>query len=756
MAREEFPDEDSQKKNKEKSNDYSGEEELPELIKSKNDEIIEQTQTILKSLTLATNRDELEKADELLVTLIKFVDQNPLNYELYYLLIEGFNTVLNGQFKNGRADFIVELTEKLVTYMYHNLNIDECLVPTCDSILLAIEILLYNDFYNEFERFSTNIINQSFENPANIILRTTAAEITILAIKSYGREWNYDKVDEYSEFLNKLLPADEVGGFLAGVLIKGLAQEIDCYGDMHEITEMKAAIKAMKNVYAKNKDNIEELIVNYSNGLVYATKWFGEDEDFENMMENLEELSNIASIFNENSDVKIAYGYGLRIALDLSGIMADLDNTTRLAKDLFDLASVIPENRNIQQIAIVGIFKAATWAGAFWETGLILSLLSNLSEIYQRFSDDYEIKIMFGRGLFNLTRELSETSKRKVIEQIVFELQLLCTENPNNLALARYYSKSLVNTTYMLTETSDTPEEIYPYIKESESLVNEFQDDEEILISYTKVLVNAVRMFGMFGNLEEMEEIIDIIKDYSISSEDREITIRLHKAYIDAIKAYGDMNIPEKIKAILADMREYIEEDTTDITFQTLYSKALVNTISCYGKNNQNVEMNVYLDELREIAAMYDIVNDIQVQFVKGLTIAIRYLVQNGDPDLLETLLEEIRNKSLELPDIEEILELLARSMRRIINYNYRINNHSKVDELLEDLRNLLRNNSKIENIQLELARVISNIIIDNPNQNTDPYWQAMVMEFKGLAIQFPENEKIELIHQMIFPLIMD
>jgi len=31
-----------------------------------------------------------------------------------------------------------------------------------------------------------------------------------------------------------------------------------------------------------------------------------------------------------------------------------------------------------------------------------------------------------------------------------------------------------------------------------------------------------------------------------------------------------------------------------------------------------------------------------------------------------------------------------------------------------------------------------------------------MVMEFKGLAIQFPENERIELIHQMIFPLIMD
>jgi len=756
MAREEFPDDNSLQENKEKSNNHSGEDELPAIIKSKDDEIIEQTQTILKSLTLATTREELEKAEELLKTLISFVDQNPLNYELYYLLIEGFNTVLNGQFKNGRADFIVELSEKLVTYMYHNLNIDECLVPTCDSLLLAIEILLYNDFYIEFERFSTNIINQSYDNPTNIVLRTTAAEIAILAIKAYGREWNYDKVDEYSEFLNKLLPADEVSGFLAGVLIKGLAQEIDCYGDMHEITEMKNAIKVMKTVYAKNKDNIEELIVNYSNGLVHAIKWFGEDEDFDNMMENLDELSTIASTFKDNSDVKIAYGYGLRIALDLSGIMADLDNTTRLAKELFDLASDLPDNRNIQQVAIVGIFKAATWAGVFWETGLILSLLSNLSDIYQRFSDDYEIKIMFGRGLFNLTRELSETSKRKVIEQIVFELQLLHTENPNNLVLARYYSKSLVNTTYMLTETSDKPEDIYPYIKESEALVRGQPEDEEILISYSKVLVNAVRMMGMFGNLEEMDEIIDIIKDYSIQSENREITIRLHKAYIDAIKAYGDMNTPEKIKAILADIRDYIDEDPTDITFQILYSKALVNTVSCYGKNKQHIEMNVYLDELREMAGRYDVVNDIQIQFVKGITLAIRYLVQNGDQDLLETLLEEIRNKSLELADNEEILELLARSMRRIINYYYRINNHSKVDELLEDLRQLLRNNSKLENIQLELARVISNIIIDNPNQNNDPYWQAMVMEFKGLTIQFPDNEKIELIHQMIFPLIMD
>ncbi|MHA1922787.1 MAG: hypothetical protein ACTSVP_06950 [Candidatus Heimdallarchaeota archaeon] len=756
MAREEFPDEDSQQKNEKKFDKQTGEEELPALIKSKDDEIIEQTQTILKSLSLASTREELEKADELLKTLIKFVDQNPLNYELYYLLIEGFNTVLNGQFKNGRADFIVELIEKLITYMYHNLNIDECLVPTCDSILLAIEILLYNDFYIEFEKYSTNIINQSFENPANIVLRTTAAEITILAIKAYGREWNYDKVDEYSEFLNKLLPIDEVNGFLAGVLIKGLAQEIDCYGDMHEITEMKNAIKKMKDVYTKNKDNIEELIINYSNGLVHAIKWFGEDEDFDFMMENLEELREIASTFNDNFDVKIAYGYGLRIALDLSGIMADLDNTTRLAKELFDLASDIPDNRNIQQIAIVGIFKAATWAGAYWETGLILSLLSNLSDIYQRFSDDYEIKIMFGRGLFNLTRELSETSKRKVIEQIIFELQLLYTENPHNLALARYYAKSLVNTTYMLAETSEKPDEIYPYIKESEALVNEYPDDEEILLSYTKVLVNTVRMLGMFGNLEEMEEIIDIIKDYSISTENREIAIRLHKAYIDAIKAYGDMNILEKIKVILGDIRDYLEEDPTDIAFQTLYSKALVNTISCYGKNKLHVEMNVYLDELREMAVTYDVVNDIQVQFVKGLTLAIRYLVQNGDPELLETLLEEIRTKSLEFPEVVELLELFARSLRRIINYNYRINNQTKVNELLEDLRQLVRDNSKIENIQLELARVISNIIIDNPNQKDDPYWQAMVMEFKGLTIQFPDNERIELIHQMIFPMIMD
>ena len=89
MAREEFPVKDSQQKKEEKSDKQSGEKELPALIKSKDDEIIEQAQTILKSLSLASTREELEKADELLNTLIKFVDQNPLNYEMYYLLIEG-------------------------------------------------------------------------------------------------------------------------------------------------------------------------------------------------------------------------------------------------------------------------------------------------------------------------------------------------------------------------------------------------------------------------------------------------------------------------------------------------------------------------------------------------------------------------------------------------------------------------------------------------------------------------------------------
>ncbi len=687
--------------------------------------------------------------------LIEIYYKNISNNELFYLMIEGIIETAKHYTENWDVDFLTNLMDTLLNFMERYYDELDYLTAISDTIIQVLEIITHFELYDELEEFVIYIVNKSIENEKNIVLRTLAAEATITAIKGFGDDWNYEKTKEFDIILKGLLPPEQIDGFLSGILIKGLAVEINSYGDMHEFTSMKRTINLMNNLYSKFDEHSNEFLIHYSSGLTNAITWFGEAEDYEEMMVALVKLGTLSNKYSELIKLKITYANSLCIALDYCGIMEFLEGATHLAKQLLLLSDEYPDNKEIQTLAFRGVFKAAIWAGAFWETGIITSLLSKTNKILKRFPEDNQLKILLARGLFNLTKELSLVNKEKLMRQIISELSKLTENYPSIIEIAQFYSKAIVNMIYLIGEFTENYNELYHFLEEAERITSIY-NDEIIYVNYSKSLVNCIRAFGLHGKIDEMEKLLDILTDLETTSDNFEITLRLGKAYIDVIKVYGDINELEKVLDIYAIIKEWITNDPHNLDLEVIFAKALVNIISSFGKNSQIGEMNLYLDELRELSILYPSLYVVQLQLAKGFTHAIRWYVNINDLTRCISLFNEVKTIKTNFNEYIELHEMVARSTRRIVILAYQKMKFELVEDMLDSLREQLNQNLENENLQIELARALTSIIFEESTKEKSSYWQSLVMELKGLTIQYPNNSKLAAIHQTVTPLLKE
>jgi hypothetical protein len=726
-----------------------------ETANKKTDSNINQAKKILEEIKLNENNEDIQFLNEKHQQLVDLYHKNITSNEIFYLMIEGLIEIAKNFSENWEGEFLTNLMEKLINFLERYLDNLNYLTAISDAIIQILEIITHFEFYDELEEYAIYIVNKSIDNEENLVLRTLAAEVTITAIKGFGEDWNYEKTKEFDIILKGLLPPNEIDGFLAGILIKGLAVEVDSYGDMHEFSSMKRTISLMNELFSKFDDIDNEFLIHYSTGLTNAITWFGEAEDYEEMMVALVKLATLSNKYPELIELKITYANTLRIALDYCGIMEFLEGATHLAKQLLIISDEFPENIEIQTLAIRGVFKAAIWAGAFWETGIITSLLTKTNRILKRFPEDNQLKILFARGLFNLTKELSQINKEKLMRKITGELASLTQKYPTIIDIPQFYSKTIVNMIYMLGEFTENFDDLYYYLGEVEKLANEYED-ESIYISYSRSLVNSVRALGLHGKIEEMEKLLDVLTDLETTSDNFEITIRLGKAYIDAIKVYGDINEIEKVLQLYVIIKEWVTNDPHNIDLETIFAKALVNIISCFGKNSRISEMILYLDELRDLSILYPSFDVIQIQLAKGFTHSIRWYVNIGDLTRSISLFNELKTIRSNFSEYIELHEMVARSTRRIIILAYQQMKFELVEDMLENIRLQLGQYPDNENIQIELARALTNIILEESSKEKSSYWQSLVMELKGLTIQYPNNSKLAAIHQTVAPLLKE
>lgn len=762
---------------------------LPEIdLEIPNGDEIEVLQFIIDKILEESSEGNLENVFAYLEIIETIVAKNPANLDLFFLHLEALEQAIkhfSGEYRDYELLFL--LIDELFDLLEANLSAKERLPTIFEVIFQAVQKIRSLALLDSMEQYINRLLKLAMDHPQNFPLRRGVAEVVIEAIVAFGEDWNYEKTKRFSQLLRKLLPREKLIHDLLGVLIKGLAQEINWYGDMHELSSMISSLELMKELPVENLPITDEGIIYYAQGLAYAMNWFGASEHFEDMTQTLHDLQVFIDFYEKTvdeslelsrpspaekqplspqslgaiesaqleilSELKIIYAQALRDALDRSADMSDLDAATNYAKELLELADEWPTNKTIQSIAIIGLFKAAAWAGNYWETGLMISLISRVGKIFHRFPDDKDIKILLGRGLFNLTNVLCKIGRPRVIERIVDEIALLSESNPELEDLSRFYSKALVNVILCLGEGEETIDRLIDYLEEAENLVNLYPDNSAIAISYSMAIVNAVRSFGRYGEIASMEELLEMLKDYVQYSKDPEIQLRLGKAYVDAITAYGEMNELAKIIPLIIELESWVKEDPTDIEFQIVFAEGLVNTISSFGKNTKFSEMKHYLIELEALSKKFAQVNSIQLCLSKGIAIAIRWLCSEEDLDQLTRLLSKLRVKTKGFPEEDEIQILFARSLRRILPVVAEQQEDKLLAVLFEELRLQVKQYSELEDIQTELGRALFNLLVNYRSDLPPSEWEEYSLEFRGLCIQFPENEKLLALKKTIQPI---
>lgn len=736
--------------------DKSIKKDYSNLSLKEKEKIISEGNVIIEKLKKINIQEDLDETFKLLSILQENFSENPNFDDPFFQLIDSYSFVIKSQESFGNFEIIRKIMEKILLALKSNIDKNDYLAALCDVFLLNLEVFIANDFVEDTEEYIKFIVKLSLKYPNNIIIKSTAAESIIIVQSGFGRDWNYEKCIEYGKLIRTLLPPLESKGIFAGILIKALADEIDVYGEMNEFSELTRSFNLMCEIYSFNKDCKFDVLANYSLGLIRALKWYGEIEKSNKITIILQEIDELTNSVSCPEEVKLSHAQGISTALDLANVIENFDLTIKYAKKIISFSDEFPNNIEMQHLALTSVLKVANWASIHWDTGILLNLLSALKRIEQRSSDDELLIEQYAKGLFLLTREISQIGNQRILLQIIDDLQSLYERNNRNIEITVNFSKAIINMTYLLGEISDSHKLMISYLEQQKELHEAFPENAILLVNYSKTLVNTIRMLGLDGDISQMENYLDILRDLALTNDNRAVFIRLGKGLIDAILAYGEVGEVEKISSLINDLEDLAEEDFGDIELQLNLVKGLVNAISGFGKNDLLIEMSVFFNKLKELSLEYEGILEIQQLYANGIALVIKYGIKNQDLLQVRSQMQELADLSSNYSKNPSIQSTFARSLRRVLIFALEKNDQKYLKELMANLRLLFEKNPIVEDIQLEFARALAQQIIFLTTENESEDWQNFVMEFKGLRIQFPKNERLNKIYQLVSPFIND
>jgi hypothetical protein len=471
----------------------------------------------------------------------------------------------------------------------------------------------------------------------------------------------------------------------------------------------------------------------------------------------LRELNNLESLLDKypfSVVVKQRYAKGLQLILEYVGLMEDLTLCNKKTRELLSLAETENQNRHILLHAINGFFNAAGWASDFWETNHLIALLNRIEKLYKDFSEDRRIAIIVTRGLFHLTKHLVELGDKKAVNRITQQLKTIYVNNNEDIEIAFYLLQANVNYMKILGDYYSEKETIIDQLDKLHPIYQKFNQDEQISISYSKILVNAVRALGFIGQLDSMKHYLSQLQDFNLLYDNSEIIKRISKAYIDAIKAFGEHKELDKIAPLLSDLKDWTQEYIRENELQILYCKALVNTISSFGKNQQYSEMHAYLEELEYYSFENPLTKAIQQQYFTALSIAIHFTLEENDLNEIKELLEEQAKICLNYPNDHFFTSNYAKSLRKVLLSSVHNNDSKFIRSYIKRFEGLSQENPTSIQTQIEYARTISQLLLDPTFEMSEKDKKHFNIQLKKLLKSYPKNEQLNFLYDIIKPSI--
>lgn len=240
-------------------------------------------------------------------------------------------------------------------------------------------------------------------------------------------------------------------------------------------------------------------------------------------------------------------------------------------------------------------------------------------------------------------------------------------------------------------------------LEEMYSKAQENPDDEMKLFRYTKGLVNTITIFGMSGDPEGIDLVLErfrvLVQEYGhIDEIQNQFATGLSNSLSYLMKKQKFDQMYERLEELRMFARSY----PMNMSCQRSLAAGLVNSIINFGQRELMEAVEQLIRELLVLANAHKENEEIQLALAKGLVNAMGYLIKNHKIKLAMPLIDELMALTDAYPKDEDFVLIRANGIATALDS---FNNNKDYVDIVEELEEELKRMAKVypnhEGVQL-------------------------------------------------------
>ncbi|NHJ47430.1 MAG: hypothetical protein FK733_06565 [Asgard group archaeon] len=310
----------------------------------------------------------------------------------------------------------------------------------------------------------------------------------------------------------------------------------------------------------------------------------------------------------------------------------------------------------------------------------VKKLISNVEALVEKNPEDDKLIKNYAKVLRTSLLAMSTKGQPNVMREIIDYLEILATNNPNNIVIHEELSLASHEIANYWKSRGDF-KALRDRTQKFRKLAEKFPDNEKIKLNLTKALVLEIDS----SRKSDISKIDSLLIEIQRLSESMPMNIGLQLEWVHAYRTAMDRSYekPEDAKRWLSSMKK-IAENRTDTSFKLELAKGYLNAIANLGDREQNKEeLSKHLDELEMLADTTKDNLELQTVYAQGLIVSLK-IIGISDKNLVKEILDELEELVELYPKNKIIIEVYVESLVGIIGLYTQEQNAKEITPLVK------------------------------------------------------------------------
>jgi hypothetical protein len=355
----------------------------------------------------------------------------------------------------------------------------------------------------------------------------------------------------------------------------------------------------------------------------------------------------------------------------------NFSNAEELIKELEKLSDTKTDFNEAYTQAVADALE--TFKGKF-SSNKVKKMISNIEAIVEKNPKDEKLINNYAKVLRTSLLVMSTKGQPNVMREIIDYLEILATNNPNNIVIHEELSQASHEIANYWKSRGDF-KALRDRTQKFRKLAEKFPDNEKIKLNLTKALVLEIDS----SRKSDIAKIDSLLLEIQTLSESLPMNIGLQLEWVHAYRTAMDRSYekPEDAKRWLSSMKK-IAENKTDTSFKLELAKGYLNAIANIGDREQNKEeLSKHLDELEMLADTTKDNLELQTVYAQGLIISLK-IIGISDKKLVTEILDELEELVEHYPKNKIIIETYIESIVGIIGLYTQEQNAVEIEPLVK------------------------------------------------------------------------